>query len=96
MKKLHFKILSVALFLIIVCGLYIYNLQNDLPGADDNASAVIGQVAPHYKPWFAGVGPELSKGTERILFGLQILGGATLFAVCFRLLQKTGNTSDKK
>ena len=76
-------------FLLIVAVLYVYNLKNDLPGADDNASTVISQVAPGYQPWFDGIGLELSKSAERILFALQMLGGVLLFFVCFRFLKKT-------
>lgn len=96
MKKQYYQIAFAVLFLCIVVGLFIYNLRNDLPGADDNASTVISQVAPNYKPWFEGIGLELSKRTERILFGLQMLGGVILFGVCLRYLQKSAKTVNHK
>lgn len=96
MKKEHYQILSIALFLLIVAGLYLYNLQQDLPGADDNASSVIGQVAPNYKPWFSGIGIKLGKMTERIMFGMQLLGGVVVFAICFRHLQKQNKISNNR
>ncbi|MDP4269110.1 MAG: energy-coupling factor ABC transporter substrate-binding protein [Bacteroidota bacterium] len=96
MKKNYIRIILSAFFLLIVAGLYIYNYLHNLPGADDNASTVIGQVAPGYRPWCESVSFELTKGMEALFFGLQMLSGVVMFAVCFRYLKKFGqNTSQK-
>lgn len=96
MKNKRVQIIVGSLFLLCMAGLYIYNIKHDLPGTDDNASSVIGLVAPHYKPWATSVGPELSVTSERILFGLQMLGGAVLFAVCYHLLKKSAQSAGSK
>ncbi len=97
MKKNHIRIMLSVCFLLVVAGLYLYNLQQDLPGADDNASTVIGQIAPGYKPWCKSVSFELTKEMEALFFGLQLLSGIVMFAVCFRYLKKFGqNTSTSR
>ena len=66
MNKNYNRILSAAILLLLVAGLYIYNFRQDLPGADDNASAVIGQIAPAYKPWCKSISFDLTKEMEAL------------------------------
>jgi ABC-type cobalt transport system, periplasmic component len=96
MTKNRIQILSAAFLLLIVAGLYIYNFRQELPGADDNASAVIGQIAPAYKPWCKGISFDLTKRVEALIFGMQMLIGVIMFAVFFRYLKKFGNNTIQK
>ncbi|WP_243345918.1 energy-coupling factor ABC transporter substrate-binding protein [Parabacteroides sp. FAFU027] len=96
MKNNHIRILSASIFLLIVAGLYMYNFRQDLPGADDNASTVIGQIAPAYKPWCKSISFDLTKEMEALFFGLQMLSGVVIFAICFRFLKKSGQKTTLK
>jgi cobalt/nickel transport protein len=69
------------LFLLIAAAAIValpmvLKLPGEYGGTDDKASAVIGTLAPDYRPWFAPLWTPPSKEVESLLFALQAAVGA--------------------
>ncbi|WP_285705528.1 energy-coupling factor ABC transporter substrate-binding protein [Microtetraspora sp. NBRC 16547] len=57
--------------------------EEPFAGADAQAEAAIGELAPHYKPWFASLYEPPSGEIESALFALQAAVGAGFLGYYF-------------
>ena len=76
----------VSVIAVFAVPLLVDGGASDYTGTDNQATAVIQQQDPEYRPWFGSVLPPLSPSVESGLFALQAaLGGGVLGYVLGRL-----------
>jgi len=85
MKKQNIILLILALFLAFF-PLY-WQKEADFAGADDQASKLINEVNPAYKPWIENVWKPPSGEVESFLFALQAGLGAGFVGYYFGYLK---------
>lgn len=52
-------------------------------GADDRAKSLIGEIAPHYRPWFHPILQPASSEVSSLLFALEAAVGAGFLGFAF-------------
>ncbi len=89
MRHQPFGRTTSLLLLLVVVLLAIVPLllvrDSEFGGADGEAEAAIGEVAPGYEPWFAPLIEPPGGETESLLFALQAALGAGLIGYFFGL-----------
>ncbi len=77
-------LLLFGMLLVLFALAFVVDLG--LEGADDMAGEAIGEIAPHYQPWFSSLW-EPGELAERAIFALQGLGGLALAVYFFLKLR---------
>jgi cobalt/nickel transport protein len=78
-RRLVTALLVLGIVLLFAVPLALNAGRSDYTGTDNQATAVIEQNDPHYRPWFSSVFTPTSPSVESGLFALQAaLGGAVL------------------
>jgi cobalt/nickel transport protein len=85
-RRLATALLVLAVVALFAVPLLLDHGASEYTGTDNQATAVIQQQDPGYRPWFTSVLPPLSPSVESVLFALQAaLGGGALGYVLGRL-----------
>ncbi|MEG1002884.1 energy-coupling factor ABC transporter substrate-binding protein [Clostridium sp.] len=74
MKKKN--ILLIILCIILVVMPFVVNKNGAFEGADSQADELIGEINPHYEPWFESFWTPPSGEVESFLFATQAAIGA--------------------
>ena len=79
----------IMLILVVLLAFFPLYLQKEaeFSGADDQASEMISEVNPDYKPWFVSVWKPPSGEVESFLFALQAGIGAGFIGYFFGYLK---------
>lgn len=85
MKKQNIILLILVLFLAVL-PLYLQK-EAEFGGADDQASNMVSEINPDYKPWFESVWKPPSSEVESFLFALQASIGAGFIGYFFGYLK---------
>jgi len=85
MKRQNVILLMLVVFLAFI-PLYLQN-GAEFGGADDQASEMINEVNPDYKPWFENIWKPPSSEVESFLFALQAGLGAGFIGYFFGYLK---------
>lgn len=81
--KGSFLLLSAVLAVLFALA---FVVDLGLEGTDDMAGEAIGEIAPHYQPWFSSLW-EPGELAEKVIFALQGFGGLALAVYFFLKLR---------
>jgi cobalt/nickel transport protein len=85
-RRLATALLVLGVIALFAVPLFLDQGASQYTGTDNQATAVIQQQDPGYRPWFTSLLPPLSPSVESGLFALQAaLGGGVLGYVLGRL-----------
>ncbi len=85
-RSLVTALLVLGIVALFAVPLLVDGSTSDFPGTDNQATAVIAEQDPGYRPWFEAVFAPSSPSVESGLFALQAaLGGGVLGYVLGRL-----------